>query len=390
MKFTKISLDNLDIKKSRYVVMDDALEFFGIRVYPSGKKSFIVRIRQDGKQKLYTLGQFPLITAIEARKIAAPIIEQYQVGVDVKLAEKEAKAKDKTFTACVEEWSKTLKPTTQRDIVKCKKHGWHSWLNKPLKDITETMVLKLYDRRSKLAKNRARLEMAYLRAVWNFHKRNLNLGESPTRILNEERKGWNNSKTKTRRLDFETASMWYKALDSISQRDRGLFLLIYYTGMRSIEAKNLRWSDINLENRSLSISDTKNGKPLNIPLSTQAMALLATLPTGSEYVFSQVSRAGIIGPITSYSKSTAKLKALGVEFSPHDARRGFIVAGGVLGLNSYMIKQLVNHADGGDVHASYQTYTVAELRGCSQRICDHLETHLIATPNVVELHKVRS
>ena len=378
MKFNKPNIEGLEPQKSKYIVMDDALECFGMRIYPSGKKSFIVRIRQDGKPKFYTVAQFPAISVIQARKLATPIIEQYQCGVDVKQAERIEKTKEKPFRACIEEWLLTVKPTTQQDVAKCMKHGWKDWLNKPIKSITDKNILKLYDQRAKDARNRARLEMAYLRSVWNFHRKNLNLPDSPTAILNEERKGWNTTKSKTRRLDFETASKWYQALNVIPSRDKALFLLIYFTGLRSIEAKNLKWSDINLEQASLHIPDTKNGKPLNIPLSTQAIALLNEVPKGNEFVFTQISKAGVIGAITSYGKSTQKIKAQGVEFSPHDARRGFIVAGGILGLNSYMIKQLVNHADAGDVHAAYQTYTVPELRSTVQKICDHLEKQLIA------------
>jgi len=384
MKFSKSSLLALEPKKSRFLVMDDSLEFFGLITYPSGKKAFIVRIRQNAKQKLYTVAPFPATSIIHARKLAAPIIEQYQQGLDVKKEEAIERTKDKPLQHCLDEYLPTVRPTTQRDIAKCAVYGWSGWLDKPIKNISQQVLLKRYDQRAQASKNRARLEMAYLRSIWNAQKKSLSLPESPTNILNEERKGWNKVNSRSRRLDIETASKWYKAIESINPRNRSLFLLIYYTGLRSIEAKNLKWSEVDLENSSLHIQDTKNGQPLDIPLSPQALAVLADMPQAHESVFTQVNRAGIIGPMTSYSKSTAALKAQGVIFSPHDARRGFIVAGGVLGLNSYMIKQLVNHSDSGDVHASYQVYTVAELRSTTQRICDYLESHLRATPNVIE------
>lgn len=389
MKFSKLNIENLEPKKSKYLVMDDALEFFGLRIYPTGKKMFVVRLRQGGKPKLYTVAPFPATSIIQARKLAMPIIEQYQQGVDVKQIEAIERTRDKSLRSCIDEYLPTVKPTTQKDISRCMTAGWIKWLDKPIKDISERKILKVYDERSKDARNRARLEMAYLRSIWNFHKKTLNLSDSPTTILNEDRKGWNKINTRTRRLDFETASKWFKSMDTINPRDRSLFLLIYYTGLRSIEAKNLKWSEIDLDNASLHIDDTKNGDPLDIPLSSQAIAILENAQQGSEFVFSQVSRTGEIGAMTSYSKSSTTMKAQGVEFSPHDARRGFIVAGGVLGLNSYMIKQLVNHSDRSDIHASYQTYTVAELRTTAQKISDHLESHLFASDNVVEFKNIK-
>lgn len=388
MKFSKLNIENLETKKSKYLVMDDALEFFGLITYPTGKKMFVVRLRQNSKQKLYTIASFPAVSIIQARKLAVPIIEQFQQGVDVKKAEAIERKRDKTLRACIVEYLTTIKPTTQRDISRCMQHGWTKWLDKPIKTITERELLRVYDERAKDAKNRARLEMAYLRSIWNFHKKSLGLAGSPTIILNEDRKGWNKVKTRTRRLDFETASKWYSSMSIINPRDRSLFLLIYYTGLRSIEAKNLKWVEVNLINGSLHIPDTKNGQPLDIPLSTQAVTLLSSMSKGSEFVFSQVNRDGEIGPMTSYSKSSTIMKAQGVEVSPHDFRRGFIVAGGLLGLNSYMIKQLVNHSDSSDIHAGYQHYTVAELRKTAQRICDHLENQLFTTDNVIEFRKI--
>lgn len=387
MKFSKPNIDKLEPKKSKYLMMDDALEFFGVMVYPSGKKTFIVRIRQQGKQKLYTLPAFPATSINQARKLAAPIIEKFQQGVDIKKLEASERTKNMTLRTCIDGYLPTVKPTTQKDINKCLIYGWVNWLDKPIKSITERTLLTRYDQRAKESKNRARLEMAYLRSIWNHHKKALKLPESPTTVLNEERKGWAKTNTRTRRLDFETASKWYAALNAINPRDRSLFLLIYYTGLRSIDAKALRWTNIDLDNQSLHLPDTKNGLPLNIPLSSQAMRVLNDTTKSCEFVFSQVSRSGEIGAMTSYSKSTVKIKEQGVEFSPHDARRGYIVAGGVLGLNSYMIKQLVNHKDNSDVHAAYQVYTVAELRSTAQQISNHLESHLYAGANVVEFKK---
>ena len=392
MKFTKKTLEDLTPRKSKYFVFDDAVEKFGLVIQPSGKKAFVIRLRFNGKQVLQKVADFPATTISYARQLALPVIEQYQAGINVKEVKAAKQVRDRTLRACIEEYIPTVKPRTQVDVRSCMNAGmsWTQWLDKPLKDITEAMVLKAYDKRAKVAKNRARVEMAYLRAIWNSNKRELNLPDTPTAILNEERKGWNNTNRKHGRLDFETAPAWYKALDKISKRDRAMFLLIYYTGLRVGEAMRVKWSEIDFDNRSLHLKDTKNGSDLDIPLSTQAIAILKAVPNdNSGWVFSQISRSGVISAMKHHTRSNGKLKEQGVKWSCHNCRRGFIVSGGVLGLNSYMIKQLVGHSDSTDVHASYQRYTVAEMRSTAQKICDHLEKQLHATDNVIDMSKAK-
>jgi len=50
---------------------DDAIAGFGCRVYPSGKRSFILSYRDAaGKKKLYTLGPYGVLTVDKARELA--------------------------------------------------------------------------------------------------------------------------------------------------------------------------------------------------------------------------------------------------------------------------------------------------------------------------------
>ena len=173
MKFNKANLQALEPRKSNYFVMDDALEFFGIRVYPTGKKVFSVRIRQGGKTKVYKVADYPALSVPKARQMAQDLILRYQAGDDIKELERIEKGKDKTLIACFNEYTPTVKPTTQKDVSRAMDEGLKAWLDVPIKDITPEKVLKQYDNRVKgddkrgPAKNRARLEMAYLRSVWN-------------------------------------------------------------------------------------------------------------------------------------------------------------------------------------------------------------------------------
>jgi integrase len=383
MKLTKSSINNLPIKDSKYYIMDGGLDNFGIKVYPSGKKTYIVRVRFKTSKKEYAIGDVANKTIGQAKDEARDIIKQYKNGVDVKAEEKKNQLKDKTLGQCIEDYLTTVKKGSQSSIIKAKKI-WdkEGWLKKPLRKITQLMVLRLYDKRVIKSFHGARQEAAYLRSIWNLNKKDLNLIETPTLILNEERKGWSKKTVKTRRLDFETASKFYNALDTLPYRDRNLFLLSYFTGMRAEEMMQLEWSNIDLNNKSLHIPDSKTGQPLDIPLNTHAIDILLSILNGEfkhkRYIFTQVNKAGNVEPMKYYSKSLTKLKNQGVLWSPHDSRRGFITCADVIGISHYMAKQLTNHVIDQDIHGGYIHYTIAEMRQASQRIADELYKQLNA------------
>lgn len=387
MKFIKKNIDALEPRDSKYYVMDDALEDFGIKVYPSGKKSFIVRLRFGSSKKEKVIKDITLTSISDARRTAGEYIDQYKKGVDVTKEEKKKVVKNKSLKKCIEDYLKTVKTGTHKSVNEAKL----IWDDKPLRNISSLMVLKLYDERVKISFHGARQEAAYLRAIWNQNKKELNLDDSPTLILNEDRKGWNKKTTKHRRLDHETAIEWSKAIETVSTRDKSMFKLVYFTGLRAGEAMSLEWDNINFKNTSLHIPDTKNGKPLDIPLNSQAIAVLESIKSGKykhkKYIFPQVDQKGKVTAMKYYSKSLAKLKKQGVNWSPHDSRRGFINAGGVTGCNSYMVKQLVNHTDSTEAHDGYHYYTLGELRPATQTIGDHLNNQLSSSNVVVEFKK---
>ena len=65
------------------VYWDSELLGFGVRVYPTGRKVYVVQTRADGKDgKRVTVGRHGVITAEEARRRAAHIISRIKAGED--------------------------------------------------------------------------------------------------------------------------------------------------------------------------------------------------------------------------------------------------------------------------------------------------------------------
>lgn len=70
-KLTKTTLDAAEIKDKAYFVWCSDLPGFGVRVFPTGKKTFYVDYyNQDGQRKRMSIGPFGKLTVEEARKMA--------------------------------------------------------------------------------------------------------------------------------------------------------------------------------------------------------------------------------------------------------------------------------------------------------------------------------
>ena len=66
MKFTDRQIKSLKPKKERYEVWEISGKGFGIRVAPTGRKSFIFLYRFQGASRRITFGNYPEISLADA------------------------------------------------------------------------------------------------------------------------------------------------------------------------------------------------------------------------------------------------------------------------------------------------------------------------------------
>ena len=80
---TKRTVDRLSVEDKDAVFWDRELPGFGVRVYPSGAKVFIVQCRGSGRSQRVTLGRYGLMTVESARRQAALTIARIKNGEDL-------------------------------------------------------------------------------------------------------------------------------------------------------------------------------------------------------------------------------------------------------------------------------------------------------------------
>lgn len=148
---------------------------------------------------------------------------------------------------------------------------------------------------------------------------------------------------------------WFRVTrqNGYSQRTVDGLFLILLTGMRPGEVLSLRPRDINQEDRTVYLEETKNGKPHLIPLSNLALELLARNQqeiTEYQKIFS-TSLSGL-GQVCRRAAKRAEI----TRCSPHDLRRTCATLCGRLGVPTEIISRILNHSVGGVTSRHYALY----------------------------------
>lgn len=111
MKLTKTAVDNATYTgadNARCVLWDDELSGFGLRVYPGGKKAFVLSYRVAGRKRLMTLGAYGVLTVEQARQDARAKLAEIETKAADPLELKQQAAQGETLAdLCANTWTDT-------------------------------------------------------------------------------------------------------------------------------------------------------------------------------------------------------------------------------------------------------------------------------------------
>ncbi|WP_299889269.1 Arm DNA-binding domain-containing protein [uncultured Ruegeria sp.] len=77
-KLTKRAVEGLAVETEEYLVWDRDMRGFGLRVNPSGKKTYLVQYRASRWTRRITIGQHGVLTAEEARTQAKQLLGEWR------------------------------------------------------------------------------------------------------------------------------------------------------------------------------------------------------------------------------------------------------------------------------------------------------------------------
>ncbi|GAB5387833.1 MAG: site-specific integrase [Alphaproteobacteria bacterium] len=283
-KLTKRLADNAETRDSDYVLFDDSLPGFGLRVYPSGRKSWIIQYRADRRRwRRMVLGQHGVVTADAARKRAVQMLAEVAQGADP-AGEQQAQRNDLTLSEfcdrVIREHSQVhCKPSTvqgYKGLVK-------TYIAPRLGDlclfeITRSDIARFHHdcRYAPYQANRSLqfLSKAFnLAEIWGLRPE----GTNPCRHIKkykEEKRERYLSRDELARLGETLRECEEEGLEGQSAIDA--IRLLALTGCRLSEIQQLRWEHVDLEAAVLNLPDSKTGAK-TVYLGAAACAALAKI-----------------------------------------------------------------------------------------------------------------
>jgi integrase len=166
-----------------------------------------------------------------------------------------------------------------------------------------------------------------------------------------------------------------QTLPQINEGFADIIRLLLLTGLRRNEVGLLVWSEVDFKRGMIVLGPerTKNRKTFELPLSTQALAILKrqVRRNSTEFVFSD---KGFQDWDRAKQRLNKKLQI--AEWHLHDLRRTFATQLGELGVQPHYIEAVLNHVSGhkSGVAGTYNRARYAdEMRSALQRWADWLE-----------------
>ena len=252
--------------------------------------TFYFRYSDDRRRaKEIKLGRYGDVTVDQARKRAEQLKAEVSLGGDPN-AERARRLSIPTFAAFVKDrylpyaldhlkWYPSVESACRLRLVP-------ALGSKALDEIGQADVIALISNlhASKLSGATVNRSLAILRRIFNLARKwQVYEGSNPTQHIPMARE-----QHRTKFLSVKELKALFRALDKEEDRSAaGCIALLVFTGARRGEALNARWSDIDLEKRIWTVPLSKNGHPRHIPLSNEALRVLAgmTRLPGNPFVF---------------------------------------------------------------------------------------------------------
>jgi integrase len=398
IRLTKRIVDGLPLTGTDYVAWDNDVPGFGIRVRPSGAKSFIVFYRvgsgRNAPMRKLTIGSIGKLTIDEARKLARQTIGKVANGADPAAQKTEAR---KTLTMAeladlflsdhVEAKRKAGTVSHYRDILKrivIPEIGTTKADRVTYSDIAR---VHLKWKRTPYQANRV---LAVLASMFSFASKRKLLPEgfNPARGIEKypeqgrerflsieelERLGAAIREAETEGVAWivdETKPM----SKHVAKADRrtvigphavGAIRLLLFTGCRLREILHLKWEQVDFERGLLFLPESKTGKK-TIVLNAPALAILNALPRLGSYVIAgdadDKPRSDLKRPWAAVTKR-AELEGLRI----HDLRHSFASFGAGSGMGLPIVGKLLGHANA-TTTSRYAHLDADPLRRASERI----------------------
>lgn len=260
---------------AKHIIWDDAVKGFGVRIYPTGKKSFVLDYRDNNRKNLMVIGSCSVLKVEAARDKAKEFLVGLNNGVNPLQERQKAKQGKLIKDLCKAyiERHAVNKKSGKDDITRIERFIIPAWGNLLATNIKRADVSALHIKLGKQGHYQANRvysllsKMFNLARAWGFvPEEHINPCFGIEKFKEEKRDRFVSHEEFPRLAEAINAELNQSVVSAI-----WLYLL---TGVRKDELLTLKWSDIDLDRKELKLTDTKNGKPHYLPLSLAAIDVL--------------------------------------------------------------------------------------------------------------------
>jgi integrase len=390
-RLTALSVANVRPRAQRYAVPDGGCRGLYLNIYPTGRKSWSVRYRFNGITRNLTLDGF--LPLAQARMAATKALADVAQGGDPAAAKLAAKATamqrgPDTVALLAEQFIEQHAKRTTRE------NSWRAtagifrnivlpaWGARNVREIRRRDVIEILEG---VASDRPVMANRVRAALSRFFRwladRDVIAASpcvgiaAPTRETPRERV----------LSDAELRRLWLAA-EAIGGPAGACIKLLILTGQRRGEIAGLRWSEVDGDLLVLPIERMKGRQAHIVPLSTQAAAVIASMPRVREHVFN-----AYVGNFDRIKRDLDAHMGDTPKFVIHDIRRSAASGMARIGVPVAVIEKILAHRSGTfrGVVGVYQKHSfLPEMTSAVQKWGDHIDRLVGGKPaKVVKLRR---
>ncbi|MFV7434908.1 MULTISPECIES: site-specific integrase [Pseudomonas putida group] len=375
-KFSKATLNNLEVKEKTYEIYDSKITGLFIRVYASGRKKYMVEYARKRKETIGTVG---MMTLEGAREEATRLILLAKENGG-NLPKHDPKPGTLSLKAFIDDhyanWMTQHRKNYEKDLSTLRS-AFKPLMDQALDEITykqlddlRTRWLSSGNKASTVNRKITALKGLYARALEWQDISTSPLADMADLPVDENKNPRYLSKDEEQRLfalldareykmklERESANRWRQQrnrplLPDLAKRAyadhlKPMVIALLLTGVRRGELFNLKWKDVSFPTGHLTATYTKNGKSRNIPLHpTLEEALKAWCPeppSDDSYVFPGSNGGRMTDIKTAFNKVIEDAKI--ANFRLHDLRHTFASNLVMRGIPLNTVRELLGHGD---------------------------------------------
>lgn len=354
MKITKRNVESQAPSNKAIYLWDGNLSGFGLKILPSGRKTYLVQYRMGGRKgrtRRMTIGVHGTVTTEQARREAKTLLAKVSLGIDPladKDKAKQAPTTDELLQKFLTEYVDVkLGPRTQVEyhtVIRLKVPKAFRW--KYIHEITRRDVAQIHQSMSDMP-TRANKTIMVLSKFFNWCEENEYRDNytNPCRHVKKYKE-----EARQRFLSQEEQERLKQSLVTAENDNLATpyaiesIRMLMFTGARLREILDLKWSFINWELGVLSLPKSKTGAK-TIYLNPQALEVLKRVlrQKDNPYVFCGVKQGQ---PIINLQKPWRRIRSMANldDVRLHDLRHTFASVAVMNGMSLPIVGALLGHS----------------------------------------------